>query len=100
MIVTSAAEFRAAFTPERFPADAPATARAAFLVAPHGFSLAAESATDNRYMRMEQHADALRALAEHAELAAALRTCLPTIVFPGDAQTPDAEFPNNVFVYA
>ena len=97
MIVTSAAEFLSAYSPERFPAIAPPTARAAFLVAPHGFSLAAESATDNRYMRMEQRTDALRALAQHAELASALRACVPTIVFPGDAETPDAVFPNNVF---
>ncbi len=52
MIVTTAAEFLAAYSPERFPASAPATARAAFLVAPAGFSLAAESASDNRYMAM------------------------------------------------
>ena len=97
MIVTSPAEFLAAWSPQRFPADAPATARAAFLVAPHGFALAEESATDNRYMAMTQTADSLRALGEHAALAASLRECLPTIVFPGDAQTPDAVFPNNVF---
>lgn len=100
MIVTSAAEFLAAHSAQRFPPSAPATARAAFLVAPHGFSLAAESAADNRYMRMDQHADALRALGEHAELAAALRACVPTFVFPGDAATPDAVFPNNVFASA
>jgi len=97
MIVTSPEEFLAAWSPQRFPAAAPATARAAFLVAPHGFALAEESATDNRYMAMSQTADSLRALAEHAALAASLRECLPTIVFPGDAQTPDAVFPNNVF---
>ena len=97
MIVTSATDFLAAYAPERFPPRAPATARAAFLVAPHGFSLAAESAADNRYMRMEQHADALRALGEHAELAAALRDCVPTFVFPGDPAAPDGVFPNNVF---
>jgi hypothetical protein len=100
MIVTSPAEFLAAYSPERFPLQAAATARAAFLVAPHGFSLAAESATDNRYMAMHENADSLRALAEHAALAAELRTCLPTIVFPGDPSTPDAVFPNNVFASA
>ncbi|HZP66845.1 MAG TPA: arginine deiminase-related protein [Rudaea sp.] len=100
MIVTSAAEFAAMYTPERFPASRPATPRAAFLVAPYGFSLAAESARDNRYMAMQERADAERALAEHAALAAALRECLPTIVFPGDAETPDAVFPNNVFATA
>ncbi len=100
MIVTTPAEFLAAYSPERFPLQAAATARAAFLVAPHGFSLAAESATDNRYMAMHENADSLRALAEHAALAAELRSCLPTIVFPGDPSTPDAVFPNNVFASA
>lgn len=97
MIVFGAREFRDAYSPERFPAAHRATARAAFLVSPTGFSLAAESATDNRYMAMQERASAERALVEHAELAAALRGCLPTIVFPGDAATPDAVFPNNVF---
>jgi hypothetical protein len=97
MIVFSARDFLDAYSPERFPATHPPTARAAFLVSPTGFSLAAESATDNRYMAMQERANAERALVEHAELAAALRTCLPTIVFPGDPTTPDAVFPNNVF---
>ena len=97
MIVFGAREFLDAYSPDRFPAAYTATARAAFLVSPTGFSLAAESATDNRYMAMQERASAERALVEHAELAGALRTCLPTIVFPGDAATPDAVFPNNVF---
>ena len=97
MIVFSAREFLDAYSPDRFPATHPPTARAAFLVSPTGFSLAAESATDNKYMAMQERVNAERALVEHAELAAALRTCLPTIVFPGDPSTPDAVFPNNVF---
>jgi hypothetical protein len=97
MIAFSAREFLDVYSPERFPAAYPPTARAAFLVSPTGFSLAAESATDNRYMAMQERASAERALVEHAELAAALRTCLPTVVFPGDPITPDAVFPNNVF---
>lgn len=97
MIVFSAREFLDAYSPERFPPAQPPTARAAFLVSPTGFSLAAESAIDNRYMATTQRTNAERALVEHAELAAALRTCLPTIVFPGDPSTPDAVFPNNVF---
>jgi hypothetical protein len=100
MIVTTPAEFLAAYSPQRFPLQAPTTARAAFLVAPHGFALAAESATDNRYMALHENADSPRALGEHAALAAELRACLPTIVFPGDASTPDAVFPNNVFASA
>jgi len=97
MIVFTPQEFLSAYSAERFPATAPATPRAAFLVAPHGFGLAAESATDNRYMAMQAPVDPARALVEHAALAAALRESVPTIVFPGDPATPDAVFPNNVF---
>jgi len=100
MIVSSPAEFRSLYSPERFPASAPATARAAFLVTPTGFSLAAESASDNRYMAMQDRVDGARALVEHAALASALRECVPTVVFPGDPATPDAVFPNNVFATA
>ncbi|HEX7129779.1 MAG TPA: arginine deiminase-related protein, partial [Rhodanobacteraceae bacterium] len=58
------------------------------------------SARDNRYMRMESAFDAQRALVQHAALAQALREDLPVVVFPGDASTPDAMFPNNVFATA
>lgn len=74
-----------------------ATARAAFLVAPDGFDLASESAADNAYMRMGERVDPARALGQHAALARALRADLPVLTFPGDPQTPDAVFPNNVF---
>ena len=79
---------------------ATATARGAFLVAPADFSLAAESARDNRYMAMDQVVDPLRALAQHQALAQALRDDVPVVVLPGDASTPDAVFPNNVFATA
>lgn len=78
-------------------ADKPATARAAFLVAPSAFTLAAESARDNRYMRMDDMPDPARAMAQHAALAEALRQDVPVMVFPGDAEAPDGVFPNNVF---
>ncbi|MDA3914965.1 arginine deiminase-related protein [Oleiagrimonas sp.] len=78
----------------------PATARAAFLLSPSGFALADESARDNAYMRMEQSADPLRALQQHAALAGALRQDCAVITFPGDPRTPDAVFPNNVFATA
>jgi hypothetical protein len=100
MIVTTAEQFRAAYSPERFPLQQAATARAAFLVAPHGFALAAESATDNRYMAMHEDTSSAQALGEHAALAATLRGTVPVIVFPGDPRTPDAVFPNNVFASA
>lgn len=76
---------------------APATARAAFLVAPSAFTLAAESARDNHYMRMDDTPDPARAMAQHAALAEALRADVPVMVFPGDADMPDGVFPNNVF---
>jgi hypothetical protein len=78
----------------------PATARAAFLVAPDGFGLAAESASDNRYMAAADAFDAARASAEHRTLQRALSSELPTVCFAGDPATPDAVFPNNVFATA
>jgi hypothetical protein len=75
----------------------PPTARAAFLVAPDGFRLAEQSATDNRYMAGAEGFDAARASAQHRALHRALSGVLPTICFPGDPDTPDALFPNNVF---
>jgi hypothetical protein len=83
------------------PADfGPATARAAFLVAPDGFTLAEQSAADNRYMADAAAFDAARASAQHRELQRALSQVLPTLCFAGDPETPDALFPNNVFATA
>jgi hypothetical protein len=82
------------------PDFGPAVARAAFLVAPDGFRLAPESATDNRYMAQAAAFDPVRALQQHHRLQQALATELPTFCFPGDDATPDALFPNNVFASA
>lgn len=82
------------------PDFGPATARAAFLVAPDGFGLATESASDNRYMADADAFDAGRASAQHRELQRALSTELPVVCFAGDPATPDAVFPNNVFATA
>ena len=82
------------------PDFGPATAKAAFLVAPDGFALAEQSAADNRYMAEAAAFDALRAERQHHELQQALSAVLPTICFAGDAQMPDALFPNNVFATA
>jgi hypothetical protein len=79
------------------PDFGPATAKAAFLVAPDGFGLAVESAIDNRYMAEADAFDAARASAQHRELQRALTAELPVICFAGDPATPDAVFPNNVF---
>ncbi|MEO6227492.1 MAG: arginine deiminase-related protein [Thermomonas sp.] len=79
------------------PDFGPATARAAFLVAPDGFRLAEQSAQDNAYMADAGAFDAARASAQHRDLHRAFSTVLPTICFAGDPATPDALFPNNVF---
>jgi hypothetical protein len=79
---------------------APGCARGAFLVTPHGFHLAEQSASDNRYMAMDAGVDPRAALAEHAALARRVSALLPTVCFPGDPATPDAVFPNNVFATA
>ncbi len=78
----------------------PATARAAFLVAPDGFQLAVQSAADNRYMAAAAAFDADRASAQHRNLHRAFAEVLPTVCFAGAADTPDALFPNNVFATA
>ena len=100
MITTSPSEFLAAYAELGPLPHAAATARAAYLVAPTAFALAAESARDNRYMDMDLVVDGAKALAQHGTLAQALRHDCPVITFPGDATTPDAVFPNNVFATA
>lgn len=82
------------------PDFGPATAKAAFLVAPDGFGRATESASDNRYMADDDAFDAVHASAQHRELQRALSAELPVICFAGDPATPDAVFPNNVFATA
>lgn len=79
------------------PDFGPATAQAAFLVAPDGFAPAAQSASDNRYMADAGRFDPARALAQHRALHRALSAELPVLCFAGDPQAPDALFPNNVF---
>lgn len=75
-------------------------ARAAFLVAPDGFALADESASDNRYMATAATFDAARAMAQHRALHQALSLELPVLCFAGDPSAPDGLFPNNVFATA
>lgn len=86
---------------QQCPADfGPATARAAFLVAPDGFARAEQSASDNQYMAQAGAFDAAGAMAQHRGLHRGLATELPVVCFPGDPDTPDALFPNNVFATA
>lgn len=99
MITRDTAMFLA-FAREATPDFGPATARAAFLVAPDGFRLAEQSAADNRYMAPASGFDAASASTQHRELHRALSALVPTICFAGDPATPDALFPNNVFATA
>lgn len=78
----------------------PTCAKALFLVAPEAFSLAQQSASDNRYMDLQVSVDADRALAQHRGLQQALSGSLPVVAFPGRLETPDAIFPNNAFATA
>ena len=90
-----------AATLRALPVRRPGVPRGVFLVAPADFRLARESASDNAYMQMAQTVDAQRAAAQHQALASALaRAGIPTHIFPGDPDTPDAVFPNNVFATA
>ena len=86
-----------AFARGAAPDFGPATARAAFLIAPDGFALAEQSAQDNVYMADAAAFDAQRASMQHRDLQRAISAVLPTVCFAGDPATPDALFPNNVF---
>jgi hypothetical protein len=96
MITRDPAEFFA-FARGLAPDFGPATARAAFLVAPDGFRLAEQSALDNAYMAGAGDFDAQRASRQHRDLQRAISASLPTVCFAGNPETPDAVFPNNVF---
>ncbi|MBN8728290.1 MAG: amidinotransferase [Xanthomonadales bacterium] len=97
MFTTDPDEFLAAFTPERLPVRGPAVARSAFLVSPAADVLAAESASDNRYMDLAAAIDPERMRRQHAALARRLGAELPVVTFPGDPDCPDGMFPNNVY---
>ena len=96
-MITRDIESFLAFARAAAPDFGPATARAAFLVAPDGFRLAEQSALDNTYMAEAAAFDAIRASQQHRDLQRALSATLPTVCFAGDPDTPDALFPNNVF---
>jgi hypothetical protein len=97
-MIHDVATFQDVVTPENFPRRFPATCKAAFMVAPIGFSLDRQTAQDNRYMRMQEAADPTRALQQQMELARRIGECgVPVVTFPGSPETPDAVFPNNAF---
>lgn len=82
------------------PADGPVTLAAALLVEPTGFAVAAESASDNAYMDLGAVVDPERAQAQLWGVARVLtRVGVPCLVVPGDADLPDAVYPNNVYAF-
>lgn len=81
-------------------ADLPALPRGVFMVAPEGFALAEQSASDNTYMLRDGAVDVERALAQHRGLQRRIAQSLPAVCFPGDPETPDAVFANNAFATA
>lgn len=98
MIVNDPEAFLAKLKSEAFPATGPACAKAVFLVEPADFTVNTESAIDNHYMDLDHAADAQRALEQARGLAGLISSQgIEVIRFPGNRETPDAVFPNNVF---
>ena len=81
-----------------FPTEGPAFARSVLMVEPADFTVSTQSAIDNPYMNLTDTADAQRALEQARDLAGLIsRQGIEVVSFPGDPDTPDAIFPNNVF---
>jgi len=98
MIVNTAQDFLDQLEGGDYPADTPACARAVMMVEPAEFSVCTESAADNHYMNLDDAVDAGRALEQSRGLADLVRRQgIKLVSFPGDPDTPDAIFPNNVF---
>ena len=70
------------------------------MVEPADFSVSSESAIDNQYMNLNDPANSQIALQQAQGLVDIIsRQGIEVIAFPGDPETPDAIFPNNVFDY-
>ena len=98
MIIKSPEEFLIQLERGHYPAAAVARAKAVLMVEPADLSISAESAIDNHYMNLDDTVDADRALEQSRGLRDLLTSQgIEVACFPGDPQTPDAIFPNNVF---
>lgn len=98
MIITDTDEFRKEIGSGNYHAEYPACAKAVMMVEPAGFTISSQSAIDNHYMDVTDVADEVRAVAQSRALAELIRKQgIEVVVFPGDPETPDAIFPNNVF---
>ena len=98
MIIHTPEKFLVQLERGHFPADSVACAKAVMMIEPAGFSVCTESAIDNHYMNLDDTANAERALGQSSGLRDLLTNqSIEVVSFPGDPQTPDAIFPNNVF---
>ena len=98
MIVKTPDRFIQAIQETHFPADSAACPQAVFLVEPDGFFVSEETAADNHYMNLSNAADPDKALQQFHQLVDLIRACgVDAYTFPGNHDTPDAVFPNNVF---
>ena len=102
MIVSTAAEFRAAYGDGiRFAPRGVPCLKTALLVSPHGFAVDAESAIDNAYMSAGTSIDTERAHAQHQGVVRKiLELGVPVLTFPGHEGLPDGIYPNNAFATA
>jgi len=98
VIVSQPGEFIRQLKRMEFSNDGPACAKAVLLIEPIDFTVSTESAGDNQYMNLVDAADPQRALEQSKGLADLISgQDIGVRVFPGDSDTPDAVFPNNVF---
>ena len=98
MIVTKPEEFLYQLEYGNYPADSIACAKSVLMIEPAEFSISTESAVDNHYMNLNDAVNADRALNQSRGLVELIsRQGIEVACFPGDPQTPDAIFPNNVF---
>jgi hypothetical protein len=98
MIVSSASDFLAALEAlGQQPRSAPAP-KGVLMVEPDHFTINRESAEDNRYMAPDLEVNPERARTQFRNLVRVIEAAgVPASVFPGDPQSPDDIFPNNVF---
>ncbi len=98
MIVDNPQDFLAELEQNAFQSDGPHYAGSVLMIEPLNFSVCEESAVDNHYMNLNESADAELALRQFRDLVELISNQgIEVICFPGDPETPDAIFPNNVF---
>jgi len=98
LITTEPAKIVEALKAGILPIDSPAVPTGVFMVEPVNFRLNQDSSKDNQYMDMSVEVDPDRALEQYIDLVQLIRHAGVTVKsFPGDPETPDDVFPNNVF---